>query len=83
MLAGEKREYGHTFLKIERHSGKDTHVDALFNGLEDDMEVWMSHQDKLSNLPPSFITIATTSNAPFAGMAHESKPYYGIQFPGS
>lgn len=80
VLAGEKREYGHAFLKIERHSDKDTHVDALFNGLEDDMEVWMSHQDKLSNLPPSFITIATTSNAPFAGIAHEGKPCYGIQF---
>ncbi|OCL01309.1 GMP synthase subunit B [Glonium stellatum] len=80
VLAGEKREYGHAFLKVERHSGKNTHVDALFNGLEDDMEVWMSHGDKLSNLPPSFVTIATTSNAPFAGMAHEDKPYYGIQF---
>ncbi|XTI83168.1 GMP synthase subunit B [Cenococcum geophilum] len=80
VLAGEKREYGHAFLKVERNSGKDIHVDALFNGLEDDMEVWMSHGDKLSNLPPSFVTIATTSNAPFAGMAHEDKPYYGIQF---
>jgi GMP synthase (glutamine-hydrolysing) len=83
VLAGEKREYGHAFLKVERNSGKDTHVDALFNGLEDNMEVWMSHGDKLSNLTPSFATIATTSNAPFVGMAHEDGPYYGIQFSGS
>ncbi|OCK84055.1 GMP synthase subunit B [Lepidopterella palustris CBS 459.81] len=82
VLAGEKREYGHAFLKVERHEGGSGsgHVDKLFQGLEDDMEVWMSHGDKLSNLPPSFVTIATTTNAPFAGMAHQEKPYYGIQF---
>ena len=35
--------------------------------------------DKLSDLPDSFVTIATTSNSPFAGVYHETKPYYGIQ----
>jgi len=40
----------------------------------------MSHGDKLSNLPESFTTIATTPNAPFAGIAHEQKQLYGIQF---
>ncbi|KAF2816451.1 GMP synthase subunit B [Mytilinidion resinicola] len=80
VLAGEKREYGHAYLKVERHAGKASHIDALFAGLEDDMEVWMSHGDKLSNLPSDFTTIATTTNAPFAGMAHETKPLYGIQF---
>ncbi|TKA64419.1 GMP synthase [glutamine-hydrolyzing] [Cryomyces minteri] len=80
VLAGEKREYGHATLKVERHSGKEAHIDRLFRGLEDDMEVWMSHGDKLSQLPPKFQTIATTTNAPFAGIAHESQEYYGIQF---
>ncbi|TKA57266.1 GMP synthase [glutamine-hydrolyzing] [Cryomyces minteri] len=80
VLAGEKREYGHATLKVERHSGKEAHIDRLFRGLEDDMEVWMSHGDKLSQLPPKFLTIATTTNAPFAGIAHESQEYYGIQF---
>ncbi|KAK5161535.1 GMP synthase (glutamine-hydrolyzing) [Oleoguttula sp. CCFEE 6159] len=80
VLAGEKREYGHATLKVERHSGKEAHIDRLFRGLEDDMEVWMSHGDKLSQLPPKFHTIATTTNAPFAGIAHESQEYYGIQF---
>jgi GMP synthase (glutamine-hydrolysing) len=78
VLAGEKREYGHAFLSVERHDGG--HVDALFNGLKDDMEVWMSHGDKLSHLPEDFVTVATTSNAPFAGMAHRQKKLYGIQF---
>jgi len=82
VLAGEKREYGHANLKVARHSGGEVggHVDVLFSGLEDDMEVWMSHGDKLSHLPENFVTVATTSNAPFAGIAHTQKPLYGIQF---
>jgi GMP synthase (glutamine-hydrolysing) len=82
VLAGEKREYGHAYLKVERHGDGEAggHVDKLFAGLEDDMEVWMSHGDKLSHLPEDFVTVATTSNAPFAGMAHKSRKMYGIQF---
>jgi GMP synthase (glutamine-hydrolysing) len=82
VLAGEKREYGHAHLKVERHGDGEAggHVDKLFADWEDNTEVWMSHGDKLGHLPEDFITIATTSNAPFAGMAHKSKKYYGIQF---
>ena len=80
VLAGEKREYGHATLQIQRHSGKQAHVDRLFEGLQDDLEVWMSHGDKLSKMPDGFLTIATTQNAPFAGIAHDKKEYYGIQF---
>ena len=80
VLAGEKREYGHAKLRFETYSGKQAHVNELFASLEDDMIVWMSHGDKLSHLPNSFVTIATTKNAPFAGIAHVEKEYYGIQF---
>ena len=80
VLAGEKREYGHARLTVQTHGGKSAHIDELFRGLGDNLEVWMSHGDKLSQLPPSFSTIAATDNAPFAGIAHDSKPYYGIQF---
>ena len=81
VLAGEKREYGHASLKIERHySGTETPIDRLFQGIGDGMEVWMSHGDKLSKLPDGFRTVATTDNAPFAGIAHTFKPYFGIQF---
>lgn len=80
VLAGVKREYGHSKLNIERHRSAATHVDQLFQNLEDDLQVWMSHGDKLSHLPPGFLTIATTTNAPFAGVAHDTKPYFGIQF---
>jgi GMP synthase (glutamine-hydrolysing) len=77
VIAGTEREYGHADLNIQ-HIGND--VDRLFNGLEKDMTVWMSHGDKLSQLPQGFHAIATTQNSPFAGIAHESKPIWGIQF---
>ncbi len=43
MLAGEKREYGHAQVKIEKHKGEAVHVDKLFNGLGSELEVYMSH----------------------------------------
>lgn len=44
------------------------------------LKVWMSHGDRVAQLPPGFLAIAQTSNAPFAAAAHESKPIYGVQF---
>jgi len=43
VLAGEKREYGHAKVKIEKHKGESVHVDKLFNGLPSEIEVYMSH----------------------------------------
>ena len=80
VLAGEKREYGHAALRIERHTGKEDHVDRLFQGIEDDISVWMSHGNKLSRLPDHFQPIASTVNAPFASIASTSSPYFGLQF---
>lgn len=77
MVAGTEREYGHAELRAYRH---DIHVNRLFQGLEDKVTVWMSHGDKLSQVPADFHTIATTQNSPYAGIAHHSKPIYGIQF---
>ena len=79
VIAGEKREYGHATLHLEKVDGKAPHVNKLLEGF-DDMQVWMSHGDKLNKLPASFATIATTPNAPFAGIVHEEKPFFGIQF---
>ncbi|KAI5799994.1 hypothetical protein EDC01DRAFT_648515 [Geopyxis carbonaria] len=78
--AGDRKEYGHATLNITRHTSEAPHVDVLFSGVEDEMQVWMSHGDKLGKLPSNFLTIATTPNAPFAGIAHSEKPLYGIQF---
>lgn len=80
VLAGEKREYGHAKLTCEQGGGSASSVNVLFQDVPNGVDVWMSHGDKLSHLPESFSTIAATSNAPFAGIAHTSKPYYGIQF---
>ena len=72
VAAGEKREYGHADVALS--------ASALFDGLARPLTVWMSHGDKLSHLPSGFETIASTPNAPFAGVAHNAHPLYGIQF---
>ncbi len=53
------------------------HLDSDGTGL---LDVWMSHGDKVVELPDSFELIAETSSCPIAGMAHKEKPFYGIQF---
>ena len=40
----------------------------------------MSHGDQLSELPPNFHVIGATKTAPYAAVAHDTKPIYGIQF---
>lgn len=77
VVASTEKEYGHADVQAKRMNG---HVDRLFKDLEDDLKVWMSHGDKLGALPPQFHVIATTKNAPWAGIAHETKHIYGIQF---
>ena len=78
VVAGEKREYGHAELDVTQQGGRQS---PLFKGVEGKtMTVWMSHGDKLSELPPGFGTIATTANAPFAGIAHLSRPFTAVQF---
>ncbi len=44
------------------------------------LDVWMSHGDRVDALPPGFIAIAASDNAPFAAMADERRHYYGLQF---
>lgn len=75
VVAGTAREYGHADLKAKRVNG---HVDRLFECLEDEIKVWMSHGDKLAKLPEGFHVIATTANSEYAGIAHESKAIYGM-----
>ena len=44
------------------------------------LNVWMSHGDRVDALPPGFVPIAQTPNAPFAAAAHTERQLYGIQF---
>ena len=63
-------------------------TNALLDGIEDRMtpegrpqlDVWMSHGDKVVSLPPGFVVIAETGSAPIAAMADESRHFYGLQF---
>ena len=79
VLAGDKKEYGPAEVEIQRLSSVADHVNKLFDGLGSQLEVYMSHGDKLSHAPDKWSVIARTANAPFAAVAHKSKPYYGIQ----
>ena len=54
--------------------------DGTDEGGQQLLDVWMSHGDKVSQLPPDFELIAETDSCPIAGMAHRDKPWFGIQF---
>ncbi len=76
-----KREFGFARVRCRRHS-------ALLKDIEDEvtsegcsmLDVWMSHGDRVESLPRGFSVIAATDNAPLAGMADESRRFYGVQF---
>ncbi|KAK2765644.1 GMP synthase (glutamine-hydrolyzing) [Arachnomyces sp. PD_36] len=78
VTAGTRREYGPAILRPQAVS--NSHVDRLFNGLEEPMQVWMSHGDKLARLPEGFHTVATSDNSEYAAIAHGTKSIYGLQF---
>ncbi|KAF8313696.1 GMP synthase [Clavulina sp. PMI_390] len=78
VAACDHREYG--FATVQIIKTQNPTLDALFAGIESEMQVWMSHGDKLSEIPPDYEIIGKTDNAPFAAIAHKSKPIYGIQF---
>ncbi|KAI0052259.1 GMP synthase [Auriscalpium vulgare] len=76
----DHREYGFAQVQINKIDKGGSSVNALFEGLGDDLQVWMSHGDQLSGLPTGFQVIGHTKTAPFAAIVHDSKPIYGIQF---
>ena len=69
------REYGPAKLEVLEPVG-------IFNPFMrgDQLAVWMSHGDRLANLPTGFRTIGSSSNAPMAAIAQPEKRLYGIQF---
>src|SRR5690606_8019730 len=55
----------------------------LFDGVWDKgsrHQVWMSHGDRVTALPPGFEVIAVSEGAPFAAIADEARRFYGVQF---
>ena len=81
VAASDKHEYGYAQVRARGHSQLlrdiEDHTSAEGWGL---LDVWMSHGDRVEELPPNFIAICTTDNAPLAGMADESRKLYGLQF---
>jgi GMP synthase (glutamine-hydrolysing) len=53
---------------------------SLFTGLRAPITVWMSHGDRIEELPPGFSAVAQTENSPVAAMAHADRGLFGLQF---
>ncbi|MAD57643.1 MAG: glutamine-hydrolyzing GMP synthase [Porticoccus sp.] len=74
-------EFGFAQIKPHNHS-------TLLNGLADQvdiqngssLDVWMSHGDRVSSIPPSFKLMASSESCPIAGMFDEKRNFYGLQF---
>ncbi|MCG3172246.1 MAG: GMP synthase [glutamine-hydrolyzing] [Myxococcota bacterium] len=69
------REYGHAALTRLTPN-------PLFDGfrIEDGVHVWMSHGDRVEEIPPDFHAIAESANSPYCAIAHRERPLYGLQF---
>jgi GMP synthase (glutamine-hydrolysing) len=76
-----QREFGYKQVRARGHSRllKDIedHTTPEGYGL---LDVWMSHGDKVTALPPGFKIIANTEHTPIAAMADDERGYYGVQF---
>lgn len=73
VIPGKKHEYGHSVLHISS-------VDSpLFADLPESLTVWMSHGDKVDEMPPGFKALAYTENSPYAVMGND-KNMFGLQF---
>ena len=78
--SSKEQEFGYAEVKVEGEG-------ALLNGLFDRqaeqgdlLDVWMSHGDKVTQLPEGFQLMASTPSCPIAAMANDEKRFYGIQF---
>ncbi|QBC31675.1 MULTISPECIES: glutamine-hydrolyzing GMP synthase [Pandoraea] len=79
--ASHHREFGYAEVRAQGHT-------PLLDGIEDFrtaeghgmLKVWMSHGDKVTQLPPGFVLMASTPSCPIAGMADVSRRYYAVQF---
>jgi len=73
VVSGAKQEYGYSVLHL---SDVDT---PLFAGLSSSSPVWMSHADKIEEMPPSFSALAYTENSPIAVIGNNAG-IFGLQF---
>jgi GMP synthase (glutamine-hydrolysing) len=67
------REYGPASCSINGPS-------ELFDGLPDEIDVWMSHGDQVTRVSETFTPLARTSTCPIAAVKHRERPVFGLQF---
>ena len=81
VASSSAHEYGYAQVRARGHSALlqdiEDHTSPEGHGL---LDVWMSHGDRMEELPEGFRMIASTENAPLAGMADEARRFYGLQF---
>mgnify|MGYP001813234411 CR=1 FL=1 len=77
----DHHEYGYAQVRARGHtrllSNIEDHTSEEGYGL---LDVWMSHGDRVVEMPEGFKLMASTDSAPIAAMANEEKSYYGVQF---
>ena len=77
----DSKEFGYAEIRARGHSellrGIEDRVNEEGHGL---LDVWMSHGDRVVEIPPGFKLIASTRDVPIAGIADEERRYYGLQF---
>ena len=77
----DHHEYGYAQVRARGHSRLLTdiedHTSEEGYGL---LDVWMSHGDRVIDLPEGFTLMASTDSAPVAGMADDARGFYGVQF---
>lgn len=81
VASGQTREFGYAEVRAHGHT-------RLLNDLADFttpeghgmLKVWMSHGDRVVDMPPGFSVMASTPSCPIAGMADETRGYYALQF---
>ncbi len=72
----DHREFGRAFIDVTADC-------ALFEGVwarGQRAQVWMSHGDRVTALPPGFRAVAVSEGAPFAAIADDARRIYGVQF---
>lgn len=80
VLTGNKREFGFAQVTLAQSSRL---LQGIHDHIKDEhalLDVWMSHGDQVSRLPPQFVTLLKTDNCPIAGMADDKRGWYGLQF---
>lgn len=79
--SGHTREFGYAEVRAHGHTALLQDI-ADFTTPEGHgmLKVWMSHGDKVTELPPGFEVMASTPSCPIAGMADEARKYYAVQF---